>query len=50
VEGRHFWLPSCGEGRDCCDGLSWGLVSEFCEMDIQNLSFVGLALDVQSCR
>ena len=42
-------LVSCGEGRDCCDGLSWGLVV-VSEMVIQNLSFVGLALDVQSCR
>jgi hypothetical protein len=49
VEGRHFLLVSCGEGRGCCDSLSWG-IGGTSEMVIQNLSFVGLALDVQSCK
>jgi hypothetical protein len=42
VEGRHFWLVSGGEGRGCCDSLSWG-IGGTSEMVIQNLSFVPLS-------
>jgi hypothetical protein len=35
-------LVSCGQGRDCCDGLSWG-IGGTSEMVIQNLSFVPLS-------
>jgi hypothetical protein len=42
VEGRHFWLVSGGEGRGCCDSLSWGIGGTN-EMVIQNLLFVPLS-------